>query len=142
MVWCDMMAIHKDAPHPENALRFIDFILRPEIVIRPDFARAAELGIAHVLQGVEHKAEGFARLLSATGLQAAQTAYMGDDLLDLPVFVRVGLAGAPADSTAEVLHHAHWVSRFPGGRGAVREFVELLLTAQGRWNAIVDSFLV
>ena len=62
---------------------------------------------------------------------------MGDDLLDIGVFRRAGLAGAPADAAEEVRAAAHWVSASGGGRGAVREFIELVLRAQGRWDAIV-----
>ena len=60
---------------------------------------------------------------------------MGDDLLDLPVLARVGLAAAPADAAPEVRARVHWVSRYGGGRGAVREFIELILRARGRWDA-------
>lgn len=99
--------------------------------------RAAELGIAIVAQGGENKREPFDRILSETGLQDAHVAYMGDDLLDLPLLGRAGLAAAPADAVPEALERAHWVSRFPGGRGAVRDLVELVLRAQGRWDEII-----
>ncbi len=66
---------------------------------------------------------------------------MGDDLLDLPVLARVGLATAPADAADEVLARVHWVSRQPGGRGAVRELIELILRARLRWEAIVGQHL-
>jgi 3-deoxy-D-manno-octulosonate 8-phosphate phosphatase (KDO 8-P phosphatase) len=65
---------------------------------------------------------------------------MGDDLLDIAVLNRVGLAGAPADAAAEARDVAHWVSAHGGGRGAVREFIELILRAQGHWDAIVKDF--
>jgi 3-deoxy-D-manno-octulosonate 8-phosphate phosphatase (KDO 8-P phosphatase) len=64
---------------------------------------------------------------------------MGDDLLDLPVLSCVGLAAAPADAVEEVAARVHWQSRFAGGRGAVRELVEVLLRARGAWDAIVQS---
>jgi 3-deoxy-D-manno-octulosonate 8-phosphate phosphatase (KDO 8-P phosphatase) len=66
---------------------------------------------------------------------------MGDDLLDLPVFARVGLSGAPADAAPEVRDRAHWVSAARGGAGAVREFIELVLRASGKWDAIVARYL-
>ena len=98
--------------------------------------RAAELGVTLVVQGGD-KLEQYGRLLRDAGLDPTQVAFMGDDLLDLPVFARVGIAAAPADAAAEVLGAAHWVSRFEGGRGAVRELLELLLKATGQWDTIV-----
>jgi 3-deoxy-D-manno-octulosonate 8-phosphate phosphatase (KDO 8-P phosphatase) len=98
--------------------------------------RAAELGIAIVSQGGD-KLEQYARILRETDVDNRQVAYMGDDLLDLPIFARAGIAGAPADAAEEVLAAAHWVSRFAGGRGAVRELTELLLRATGQWDAII-----
>jgi len=95
--------------------------------------RAAELGIELVVQGETDKAAAFERILEKAGLTAETVAFMGDDLLDLPVLRRAGLAAAPADAVPEVLAEAHWVSRHPGGRGAVRELVEVLLDARGRW---------
>ena len=64
----------------------------------------------------------------------SEVAFMGDDLLDLPVLNRVGLSAAPADAVADVRERVDWVSQAPGGRGAVRELVELVLRAQGRWT--------
>ena len=64
---------------------------------------------------------------------------MGDDLLDLPVLERVGLSAAPADAAREVRQRVHWVSEAPGGRGAARELIELVLRAQGRWDEIVGG---
>jgi 3-deoxy-D-manno-octulosonate 8-phosphate phosphatase (KDO 8-P phosphatase) len=97
--------------------------------------RAAELGISIVVQSGD-KREQYDRIREELGLTDAEVAYMGDDLLDLPVLRRAGLAGAPADAAGEVLAAAHWVSRFGGGRGAVREFAELILRAQGHWNRV------
>lgn len=103
--------------------------------------RAAELGIAHVLQGVEHKAEGFARLLSATGLEAPQTAYMGDDVVDLPVMIRCGLAATVPEAPQVVRDRAHYVTRAGGGRGAVRELCERIMEAQGTLDARLARYL-
>jgi 3-deoxy-D-manno-octulosonate 8-phosphate phosphatase (KDO 8-P phosphatase) len=96
--------------------------------------RASELGISLVVQGETDKRAAFGRILESTGLEAGAVAYMGDDLLDLPVLREAGLSAAPADAVPEVLAEADWISTRPGGRGAVREFVELLLGARGRWE--------
>lgn len=100
--------------------------------------RADELGIRLVVQSHANKAEGYRHLLETHGFTDEQVAYMGDDLLDLPVLARAGVSGAPADAVAEVRERVDWVSAHPGGRGAVREFVEFVLRAQGRWQAVVD----
>jgi 3-deoxy-D-manno-octulosonate 8-phosphate phosphatase (KDO 8-P phosphatase) len=100
--------------------------------------RAQELRIKHVVQDGPDKAAGYDRLMSMVGLPDATIAYMGDDLLDLPVLCRVGLAAAPADAADVVKQQVHWVSAAAGGYGAVRELVELLLRASDRWNAVLD----
>ncbi len=74
-------------------------------------------------------------------LEDEAVAYMGDDLLDLPILIRAGLAAAPADAHGEVLKHVHWHSRLGGGRGAVRELCDLLLQAQGHWSTILQGYL-
>jgi 3-deoxy-D-manno-octulosonate 8-phosphate phosphatase (KDO 8-P phosphatase) len=102
--------------------------------------RAAQLGMKIVAQGVASKPTEFERILAEQGLSDDDVAYMGDDLLDLPVLARAGLSGAPADAAEEVRSASHWVSRCRGGRGAVREFIELVLRAQGRWDGIVRDF--
>jgi len=103
--------------------------------------RAAELGVSLVVQGDTNKGSAYSHILSTRDLADEHVAYMGDDLLDLPVLARVGLAAAPADAAHEILSRVHWVSRYPGGRGAVRELIELILRARGQWDAFVDSFL-
>lgn len=103
--------------------------------------RARELGIAHVFQGIQDKRLAYAELKLATGLADHQIAYMGDDVVDLPVMVRVGLAAAPGDAHPLVQAQSHYVARQPGGRGAVRELCELLLQSQGHWEAIVAAYL-
>lgn len=101
--------------------------------------RATELGISIVVQGVTDKGKAYAEILEAHGLADADVAYMGDDLLDLAVLGRVGLAAAPADAVDDVRERVHWVSKYPGGRGAVRELVELVLKARGRWTPLLQS---
>jgi 3-deoxy-D-manno-octulosonate 8-phosphate phosphatase (KDO 8-P phosphatase) len=66
---------------------------------------------------------------------------MGDDLLDLPVLTRVGLSAAPADAAPEVRERVHWVSTAGGGRGAVRQFIEMVLRGQDRWDAVVREYV-
>jgi 3-deoxy-D-manno-octulosonate 8-phosphate phosphatase (KDO 8-P phosphatase) len=102
--------------------------------------RAAQLGIRIVSQGIASKATEFARIVAEQGLDPEEVAYMGDDLLDLGVLSRAGLAAAPADGAPEVRAAAHWTSACGGGQGAVRELVEVVLRAQGMWDAIVRGF--
>jgi 3-deoxy-D-manno-octulosonate 8-phosphate phosphatase (KDO 8-P phosphatase) len=103
--------------------------------------RAAQLGITLVHQGVKSKADAFARILADINVAPEDVAYMGDDIVDLSVIGQVGLAAAPADAVPEVRERVHWVSRWPGGGGAARELVELILRAQDRWTAVVQAYL-
>ena len=102
--------------------------------------RAAQLGIRIVSQGVAHKADAYEAICRQAGLEDSAVAFMGDDLLDLPVLSRVGLSAAPADAAPEVLASVDWVSSSGGGRGAARELIELVLRAQGRWNDVVQQY--
>jgi len=101
--------------------------------------RAAELGIAPVFQGAADKLPVYRALLKETGLQPGQACYLGDDVPDLPVLLSCGLAAAVADACTEVRAVAHYVTRAAGGRGAVREVVELILRCQGSWQTIVET---
>jgi 3-deoxy-D-manno-octulosonate 8-phosphate phosphatase (KDO 8-P phosphatase) len=103
--------------------------------------RAAQLAIRLVVQGANSKLAAYERILRDTGLSDNAVAYMGDDLLDLPVLTRVGLSAAPADAAAEVLSRVHWVSTAPGGRGAVRQFIEMVLRAQNRWDTVLREYV-
>jgi 3-deoxy-D-manno-octulosonate 8-phosphate phosphatase (KDO 8-P phosphatase) len=102
--------------------------------------RAAQLGIPLVRQGVSSKLDAYSRILADERLGDAEVAYMGDDIVDLAVLARVGLSTAPADAVPEVRSRVHWVSRRPGGDGAVRELIELVLRAQDRWTGIVQTY--
>jgi 3-deoxy-D-manno-octulosonate 8-phosphate phosphatase (KDO 8-P phosphatase) len=102
--------------------------------------RAAQLGITLVHQGVPSKIDAYDEIVGDIGLNDDEVAYMGDDIVDLAVLSRVGLATAPADAVAEVRRRVHWVAPSGGGAGAARELIELILRAQGRWDAIVNSF--
>jgi 3-deoxy-D-manno-octulosonate 8-phosphate phosphatase (KDO 8-P phosphatase) len=95
--------------------------------------RLAELGITEVHQGIPDKSAALSGLMTRLDLRPADVAMMGDDLPDLPLMKRVGLALAPRNAVAEVLKAAHWVSRRSGGEGAVREALELLLRARNAW---------
>lgn len=100
--------------------------------------RAAQLGITIVHQGVASKVRAYDVILRQHGLEDADVAYMGDDVLDLPVIARVGLSGAPADAVEEVRSRVDYVSRARGGAGAARDLVELVLKSQNRWNELLD----
>ena len=92
--------------------------------------RAAELGIRHVRQGVADKGAELDRLLADLAIEPAETACVGDDTPDLPMLRRAGLAIAVADAHPALVEAAHWTTAAPGGRGAVREVCDLLLSAR------------
>ena len=99
--------------------------------------RAAELGIRRVLQGPPNKSQAYQDLLEDGGYTDRDVAYMGDDWLDLAILERVGFAAAPADAAKEVRQCVHWVSKFNGGRGAVRDLIEMMLKVHRRWNDVI-----
>jgi len=102
--------------------------------------RAAELGISPVFQGRSEKLPAFEALLTETGLRPEQVCGIGDDLPDLPVLRRCGLAIAVADACAELRAAANYVTSVPGGRGAVRDAIEWLLKLQGLWPGLIADF--
>lgn len=95
--------------------------------------RARNLGITRIIQGAHDKLEAFEAMLAQAGLRPEETAYMGDDLVDLPVMRRCGLACTVPDAPAEVLAHSHYVARAGAGRGAAREVCELIMRGKGTW---------
>jgi YrbI family 3-deoxy-D-manno-octulosonate 8-phosphate phosphatase len=103
--------------------------------------RAAELGVTIVRQGTEDKLAALKDILAELRLDAAAACYVGDDLPDLPAVRAVGLGVAVADACPEVRDAADYVTQTPGGRGAVRETVELILKSQGRWEDLVQRFV-
>lgn len=103
--------------------------------------RMQSLGIKHVFQGATDKTVAYAQLKQEAGLDDRQIAYVGDDVIDLPVMCQVGLAIAVADAHRLVKQHAHWSTSNNGGRGAAREVCELLMEAQGKLNTILNSYL-
>ncbi len=103
--------------------------------------RMASLGIEHVYQGARDKAPAYLELRAKLGLDDAQVAYVGDDVVDLPVMRRVGLAIAVQDAHTLVKKHAHWQTPNRGGRGAARDVCELLLEAQGKLDDELRKYL-
>lgn len=104
-------------------------------------SRGAKLGVEDVVLGARRKGDVLEELMAKHGVRREQTAFMGDDLLDLPALQGAGLAVAPANAVAEVRAAAHVVTRAAGGAGAVRECVEVILRAQGRWREAVRAFV-
>jgi 3-deoxy-D-manno-octulosonate 8-phosphate phosphatase (KDO 8-P phosphatase) len=103
--------------------------------------RAKELGIDEVMLGTRDKEKAFEDFLSRRGVASQEVAYIGDDLPDLPVLLRCGLAAAPADAVAEVRKRVHYITQAKGGRGAVRELVERILESQGKLKEILRPYL-
>lgn len=105
-------------------------------------ARAEQLSISRVVQGQKKKLPAFEALLAETGLNASQVAYIGDDLLDLPLVVRAGLGVAVANAVQELKDAADLITNKPGGSGAVREVIEIILKDTGRWPKLMERYLV
>lgn len=103
--------------------------------------RMSSLDILHVYQGREDKLPAFEELIEKLGLSDAQVAYVGDDVVDLPIMRRVGLAITVQDAHKMAIQHAHWQTGAPGGRGAAREVCELLMEAQGTLQAALARYL-
>jgi YrbI family 3-deoxy-D-manno-octulosonate 8-phosphate phosphatase len=102
--------------------------------------RCAELGIELVRQGVDKKLPAVRQLVAELGFTPEQVCYIGDDLPDLPVIRWAGLGVAVANATPEVRQSAHHVTRLPGGEGAVREALELILRTQRRWDELLRHY--
>ncbi len=104
--------------------------------------RAGQLGVTLVNQAVQKsKAAAFQDILAEERLTDDEVAFMGDDIVDLAVLGRVGLSAAPANAVEEVRRRVHFVSQHPGGAGAVRELIELVLRAQKHWDRIVAEYV-
>lgn len=102
--------------------------------------RAAGLSITKVYQSAIHKLDAYDRLLAETGVADREVAYVGDDLIDVPVMRRVGWAVAVPNAVSHVLPFAHYVTRARGGAGACREVCELLLHVQGHWEKVTSRY--
>lgn len=103
--------------------------------------RMASLGIEYVYQGKREKLPAYEELKAETGLEDSQIAYVGDDVVDLPVMVRAGLAITVQDGHRLAKQHAHWVTPSGGGRGAAREVCELIMEAQGTLDPILQAYV-
>jgi len=109
---------------------------KSEVVVR----RAKELGIDEVIQGVHDKAAALRALAERVGVALDEIAYVGDDLSDLPPMRDAAFSAAPADAAEEVRREADYVCTVGGGRGAVREAIEVLLKRDGRWDAVLSAY--
>jgi 3-deoxy-D-manno-octulosonate 8-phosphate phosphatase (KDO 8-P phosphatase) len=103
--------------------------------------RARELGIQHVLQGVDDKRKAFEGLVRRLKLKREATSYMGDDVVDLPVLTRCGFACAPHEAPEDVRRRAHYIASADAGHGAAREVCEFILESQGRLGDVLRRFL-
>jgi 3-deoxy-D-manno-octulosonate 8-phosphate phosphatase (KDO 8-P phosphatase) len=103
--------------------------------------RMKNLGVQHVFQGQLDKLPAFEQLLRTLQLEAGQIAYVGDDVVDLPVMNRVGLAIAVQDAHPLVRRHAHWQTPHRGGHGAARDVCEMILEAQGKLDGLMAKYL-
>jgi 3-deoxy-D-manno-octulosonate 8-phosphate phosphatase (KDO 8-P phosphatase) len=103
--------------------------------------RARELRMSFICQGCGDKRQAYGETLAEAGLSSEEVAYLGDDLNDIALMTRSGLGVAVADAVSEARERAHYVTQAAGGQGAIREVVELILKAQGRWEDLVKHFL-
>lgn len=103
--------------------------------------RARQLKIDHLFMGRIYKREAYKELKEISGLKDEEICYIGDDLIDLPILTQVGLSATPSNGVKEVKCRVDIVMSQPGGNGAVRELIELVLKAQGRYDAWVEEFL-
>ena len=104
--------------------------------------RAEQLNINYVFQGCKKKLPAFEELLEKAGLSEDQVAYIGDDLMDLPLVKRAGLGVAVAGSASELKEVADYVTTAQGGSGAVREVIEYILKDTGKWQELMQRYMV
>jgi 3-deoxy-D-manno-octulosonate 8-phosphate phosphatase (KDO 8-P phosphatase) len=102
--------------------------------------RARDLRMEHVHQGIHNKWACLEQILKQEGLKASEAAFVGDDVIDLPVMRRCGLAVAVANARPEVKKEAHYVTPHAGGDGAARDAIEFILKGQGKWKKIVEDY--
>ena len=147
-IWYDNQGVELKAFHIRDGLgiklwqragfRFGLLTARTSHIVK---VRAQELGIQLVRQGFENKLPAAQDILRELRLDAEQACYIGDDLTDLSVIRHVGLGVAVADAVAEVRSAAAYITKSPGGRGAVRELIELVLKSKGRWEDVIQRYV-
>jgi 3-deoxy-D-manno-octulosonate 8-phosphate phosphatase (KDO 8-P phosphatase) len=103
--------------------------------------RMKNLGIEHVYQGHENKIAAFNEIIEKIGITPEQAAHVGDDVIDLPIMIRAGLAIAVSDANFAVKQRADWCTTLPGGQGAVREVCDFIMQAQGSYDQILNAYL-
>jgi 3-deoxy-D-manno-octulosonate 8-phosphate phosphatase (KDO 8-P phosphatase) len=103
--------------------------------------RARDLKIDHVYQGQSNKVEALDKIVAAEGCTLDEIAYVGDDIIDLPVMRKVGLAIATANARAQVKAMAHWTTPLPGGQGAGRDAIDFLLASRGILDTTIEKYL-
>ncbi|MHC4215065.1 MAG: KdsC family phosphatase [Planctomycetota bacterium] len=108
---------------------------------KPTKRRAKEFDVDYLFENCYHKLETLKKLLEYNGLSADKVACIGDDLPDLPMISYVGFGAAVADAVQEVKNHADYITSMPGGKGAVREVIELILKNSGRWGPLMERYL-
>ena len=103
--------------------------------------RAKELGVHFLKEDAREKLEPYREILREARLKDQEVCYVGDDIVDLPLLTRVGLAVAVGDGHKALRRYVHYVTQQPGGFGAVRETMELILSAHGKWNSVLEHYL-
>ena len=103
--------------------------------------RAQELGIKHVYQGIHNKLETYELIKERLNVSDEEVAYIGDDVVDIPILKRVGFAIAVNDAHEDVKRFAHYITKASGGRGAVREAAEYIIKAKGLWDKIISRYV-
>ena len=103
--------------------------------------RMSDLKVKHVYQGVPDKLPTFLKLVEELDINLEEIAYIGDDILDLPILMRIGLAITPSDGDDEVKARVDYISKFEGGKGCVREVCEIIMRSQGSWQKQMDFYL-
>ena len=103
--------------------------------------RAKEVGVQFLKQNAREKLGPYEEILREARLKDEEVCYVGDDIVDLPVLTRVGLAVGVAGGHKLQRRNVHYMTQQPGGRGAVREAIELILSAQGKWEAVLEHYL-
>ncbi len=103
--------------------------------------RLAGLKIEYIFQGQENKFDAYLQLINTLNVSPEQVAYVGDDIIDLPVMSKIGLSIAVNDAHPEILKRADWVTKNRGGNGAVREVCDLILQAQDKFDSLINQYL-